>query len=625
MAFRIAVLCCSVLVASVSVQSQSQEDVFIAEIVSAPSVYRTPEARSFFELKHGGSSYVAPLDEEEKKRARAALFAAVKLGEMGVNTAPAIDALVRTFPQAIHVMSITDTYTYQPGEGSFSDWVNTRATGIKNAFMLKPPFLSAQLIGNCEPFLDTRTEQNSTGVRRSASGGVLQAQTTINVIFTFHAAACALTKITGQSHGDSQRQWQLWWNQVRTSSYNTPIANQRPAHDFDPHAEFQQGAKFQVTLKTGRVLSGTIEGIDEKTVIIETDQGDAYQFEKQLVESKIMTAPAATPEKKSQTTAQSTSHIITFNELQNQKITDAVLRVKLKSGGTFTGKLHSIDANMLQLSVDGSIIPMSKEVIYQIVIGGPESQKESKKTTSTTPKTNRPQDTVIVQNNQVDDWGNRGDPIHVIGKITSESNASVQLVTPSGERRELPRAQILRIIKHSRSSYEQNITRYAKPLLCKDGMKMVDVPPGTEGRPFFKVCIDQYEAPNTKGSKPNTNVSFEDARKNCEALGKRLCTEFEWEYGCSGLEGYTYAYGWNFDPDICNSEGIEDLQPSGAYRNCVSKYGLFDMTGNIFEWVVSESGNPLLMGGPLSKCQTRSPGVGGSAKPQIGYRCCDSN
>ena len=179
------------------------------------------------------------------------------------------------------------------------------------------------------------------------------------------------------------------------------------------------------------------------------------------------------------------------------------------------------------------------------------------------------------------------------------------------------------IIKHSSSSFDEPIKRYAKPLFCPDDMFLVDLPPGKQGRPYFKVCVDRYEFPNYKESLPQGNVSYEQAGKLCEQKGKRLCTSQEWQWACSGLEGYTYPYGWNRDENKCNMETTPVT--SGKFYNCVSKFGGYDMVGNIFEWVSGSKDEPALMGGPYSKCQTVSPGVGGSAKPQTGFRCCKSN
>ena len=41
--------------------------------------------------------------------------------------------------------------------------------------------------------------------------------------------------------------------------------------------------------------------------------------------------------------------------------------------------------------------------------------------------------------------------------------------------------------------------------------------------------IDRYEYPNRRGSLPRVSVTWTEAQSLCRALGKRLCTEAEWE------------------------------------------------------------------------------------------------
>jgi formylglycine-generating enzyme required for sulfatase activity len=104
--------------------------------------------------------------------------------------------------------------------------------------------------------------------------------------------------------------------------------------------------------------------------------------------------------------------------------------------------------------------------------------------------------------------------------------------------------------------------------------------------------IDQYEYPNVKGALPRVNVTWDEAQSLCQATGKRLCSENEWERACRGPEGYLYGYGQTFEPGRCHTPKKVDDQwlrgpdraPSGTFSGCLSPGGASDMIGNVWEW-----------------------------------------
>jgi sulfatase modifying factor 1 len=102
----------------------------------------------------------------------------------------------------------------------------------------------------------------------------------------------------------------------------------------------------------------------------------------------------------------------------------------------------------------------------------------------------------------------------------------------------------------------------------------------------------------TRGRHPVTHVAYEDAEAYAAWAGKALPTEVEWEYAArGGLEGKAFAWGDELAPAgqmLANTwqgefpwqnlmlDGYAGTSPVGAFPP--NGYGLFDMTGNVWEW-----------------------------------------
>ena len=94
--------------------------------------------------------------------------------------------------------------------------------------------------------------------------------------------------------------------------------------------------------------------------------------------------------------------------------------------------------------------------------------------------------------------------------------------------------------------------------------------------------------PPSKGNHPVVYVSWYAAMAYAQWAGKRLPTEAEWEKAArGGLAGKKYTWGNLFDSSKANyGENIGDTTAVGIYP--ANGYGLYDMTGNVWEWCLDE-------------------------------------
>lgn len=143
---------------------------------------------------------------------------------------------------------------------------------------------------------------------------------------------------------------------------------------------------------------------------------------------------------------------------------------------------------------------------------------------------------------------------------------------------------------------------------------------------------------------PVNCVSFDGAEQYCAWANARLCGHEEWLTACRGPEGLAFPYGTEFDREACNVGSSEtpaagrDRGTSvvGSIPSCEGGLpGVFDMAGNVNEWVndctgtyCKFRGGSWLSNEPTERFAGCTGVCSGNQKSlrsaQVGFRCCRS-
>jgi sulfatase modifying factor 1 len=142
--------------------------------------------------------------------------------------------------------------------------------------------------------------------------------------------------------------------------------------------------------------------------------------------------------------------------------------------------------------------------------------------------------------------------------------------------------------------------------------------------PFKRVTGLTVMAVSEKGKVPQGHISQEEAAEACFNAGKRLCSDEEWVQACQGKKPTLYPYGDSHEEGRCNDKGVSgfnllfgpgnntppeqsaytvenmndprlnqvegSLAVSGFFSKCKNGFKVYDMVGNLHEWIDDSDG-----------------------------------
>jgi formylglycine-generating enzyme required for sulfatase activity len=133
-----------------------------------------------------------------------------------------------------------------------------------------------------------------------------------------------------------------------------------------------------------------------------------------------------------------------------------------------------------------------------------------------------------------------------------------------------------------------------------------------------------------KQDHPITGVTMADAIAYAKWANKRLPIEVEWLRAAYGDQELNYPWGDGFDGGKCNTleRSASGTAPVSEFPEGQSCYGVFDLAGNVWEWIPSgDARTGIVRGGSwrdtgqyASRKGRRTPSVITSSD-HLGFRC----
>lgn len=152
--------------------------------------------------------------------------------------------------------------------------------------------------------------------------------------------------------------------------------------------------------------------------------------------------------------------------------------------------------------------------------------------------------------------------------------------------------------------------------------------PGTIGRvarseadavpvivPAFRIDVRPFG-----GESEQANVTRDQAAELCDAEGKRLCDELEWERACEGPANDRFAGGETFEAEAPSAFGVERMGSIGEWTSSppVRELAPSASSGAVFRGAGGEQEDV------LRRCNARRGTDASTQSRHLSFRCCQS-
>jgi hypothetical protein len=351
--------------------ARAEDDIkqLIAAVQSAPPLFRTPEAVSYF--SHIDASASLPAPQEVREAAVEGLRATIKLGNMGSGANEAVPILVNLFPRLEHVVAKRSVH-FTPGNGTLEDWVQTFVVSEKSNFIFSSPFIEYSTLSQCENWIEAQPVTVILSKKVGKGGKILDALADIFIILRVNAGACALARITGNELGASQEAWRNWYYQKSApvypaapaaSSVSAPVRGRRI-----PFPDIVPGGKYKLHLVTNEDLIGEVTSRNDSTLVLKNREGIPYNFNTVLIEkyeplSDYGQAASGAPDASAD---RGENGALTFDDLLKGGMVGKMVEIRIKNGSIFKGALTQVAAESVRIDVEGSEITVARGVVVGI-------------------------------------------------------------------------------------------------------------------------------------------------------------------------------------------------------------------------------------------------------------------